>query len=563
MFSMKPGYLIKSLSLAIVLILMMTTLNLGTFAAKPITITPVTITTADIVKTLAPGEVFQFEVVAKYGSSKVLNWSSSDNLVKVSTTPVLKKNIIISEKAIYSFVNTTPGTYDEWVKVTDGNYKVDTLAATITVLDNSTANNPPDATDLMLSTNEDQVISGTISATDPDEDTLTMSITSAPANGSASINGMTVTYTPALNFSGLDAFMVTVSDGNGGTDTAAVSVTVNPVDDPPLAADDSASTLENTPITINVLNNDTDIDGGEKTITAITNLQNGTTNLNSDQTVTFIPTSDVVGTGSFEYTLNGGSTALVTVTITESAPQPLKYVALGDSIPYGYYYTDLWNYLGGGTDTDSYAEQLARSLGVTSIDFFDASVSGYNTVEVFDQIDTISAQISAADIITLCVGANDIMDAASRTLSGLQKYNINWSVANTGRDSFELYWPQVIDKIETLNPDVTLVVMTIYNPYRLTDSYYNLVDPYFSASSGADLGLNYIIENTMSLEDTAWGNLLAEGFDYRVADVYEAFNTHINKDSLTGFYRSFCDPHPNQLGQNVIYQAHIELLGDF
>jgi hypothetical protein len=112
------------------------------------------------------------------------------------------------------------------------------------------------------------------------------------------------------------------------------------------------------------------------------------------------------------------------------------------------------------------------------------------------------------------------MDAAGRGTSGLLKYDINWSVADAGRDNFELYWPQVIDKIENLNPDVTLVVMTIYNPYRLTDSYFNLVDPYFSASSGTDLGLNYIIENTMSLDNSIWGNKLADGFKYRVADVY-------------------------------------------
>ena len=279
--------------------------------------------------------------------------------------------------------------------------------------------------------------------------------------------------------------------------------------------------------------------------------------------MTFTPTQDFVGTGSFQYSLNGGSTALVTVTITGSEPQPLKYVALGDSIPYGYYYTSLINYWGGGTDTDSYVEQLARSVGVASVDFFDASVSGYNTVEVFNQIDSISAQISAADVITLCVGANDIMDAAGRSFTGLLKYDINWTVAAAGRDSFEFYWPKVIDKIEFLNPDVTLVVMTIYNPYRLTDTFYNQVDPYFSASSETDLGLNYIIRNTMSMDNSAWGDLLPEDFDYRVADVYTAFNTHTNKDSLTGFYRSFCDPHPNQLGQTVIFNEHLKLMGDF
>lgn len=557
---MKPGYLMKSLSLAIVLILIMTTLNMGVYAAKPGTITPVTITTLPFTQTLAADENYQFEVVAKYGTSKELTWEeTSGHLRLVEVIDIYKKSVIISEKAVYSFENPGPGTYVEDVTVTDGNNKIATLEVTFIVEGSPTTNNPPAANNLSLTTNEDQSISGTISASDPDGDALTASITSAPANGSASIDGMIVTYTPALDFNGSESFEVTVSDSKGGTDTALVSITVTPVDDPPAAVNDSASTIKNDSVTIDVLANDTDIDGGAKTITAVTDPQNGSVILNEDQTVTFTPTPDVVGTGSFEYTLNGGSTALVTVTITGSEPQPLKYVALGDSIPYGYYYTSLWNYLFGGTDTDSYAEQLARALGVASVDFFDASVSGYNTVEVYNQINTIIDEISAADVITLCVGANDIMDAAGRGTTGLLKYDINWSVADAGRDSFELYWPQVIDRIETLNPDVTLVVMTIYNPYRLTDSYFNLVDPYFSASSGADFGLNHIIENTMSLDNSAWGNKIADNFNYKVADVYDAFNAHTNKDSLTGFYRSFCDPHPNQLGQNVIFEEHMKL----
>jgi lysophospholipase L1-like esterase len=557
---MKPGYLMKSLSLAIVLILLLTTLNLGVYAAKPGTTTPVTITTLPFTKTLAAGEDFEFEVVAKYGTSKEpLIWTDSDNLTQKSLSFIYKKAVVISEKAVYTFTNPGPGTHVEVVTVTDGSSKSATLTVTFIVEGGSTTNNPPVANDLSLSTDEDQSVFGTISATDPDGDTLTASITSAPSNGSASIDGMIVTYTPALNFNGSDAFEVTVSDGKGGSDPAMVSITVAPVDDPPTAVNDSASTMENTSVIIDVLTNDTDIDGGAKTITAVSNPQNGSVTLNADQTVTFTPTPDVVGTGSFEYTLSGGSNALVTVTITGSTPQPLKYVALGDSIPYGYYYTSLWNYLFGGTDTDSYAEQLARALGVASVDFFDASVSGYNTVEVYNQINTIIDEISAADVITLCVGANDIMDAAGRGTTGLLKYDINWSVADAGRDSFELYWPQVIDRIETLNPDVTLVVMTIYNPYRLSDTYFNLVDPYFSASSGADLGLNHIIENTMSLDNSTWGNKIADNFKYKVADVYDAFNAHVNKDSLTGFYRSFCDPHPNQLGQNVIFEEHMKL----
>ncbi len=238
-------------------------------------------------------------------------------------------------------------------------------------------------------------------------------------------------------------------------------------------------------------------------------------------------------------------------------------MALGDSIPSGTYYRSLWDYLGGGTDTYSYVEQFADYLNVESGNFIDASISGNNTVDVFNQIDQMSATISEADVITLCVGANDIMDAASRGWSGLNKYDIDWNVADQGRANFELYWPQVIDGIEELNPDVTLIVMTIYNPYRITDDYYDLVDPYFSGDQG-DFGLNHIIEFTMDLDNSGslWAkDLIADNFNYNVVDIYDAFNSNPDKDSLTGFYDSFCDPHPNQSGQNFIFEEHVDVFG--
>ena len=70
-----------------------------------------------------------------------------------------------------------------------------------------------------------------------------------------------VTYTPDPNFNGTDTFTYQVCDDDGNCDTATVTVTVNDVNDPPVANDDSATTDEDTPVTIDILDNDTDIDG--------------------------------------------------------------------------------------------------------------------------------------------------------------------------------------------------------------------------------------------------------------------------------------------------------------
>ncbi|OOC11734.1 hypothetical protein BM451_20070, partial [Dickeya dadantii] len=78
----------------------------------------------------------------------------------------------------------------------------------------------------------------------------------------------TLTYTPNANFNGSDTISYTVSDGHGGTATATVAVTITPVNDAPVAANDSATTAEDTPVTVNVLSNDSDVDGDSLTVTA-------------------------------------------------------------------------------------------------------------------------------------------------------------------------------------------------------------------------------------------------------------------------------------------------------
>ncbi|MHA2879822.1 cadherin-like domain-containing protein, partial [Vibrio campbellii] len=65
---------------------------------------------------------------------------------------------------------------------------------------------------------------------------------------------------PADNFNGEATISYTVSDGEL-EDSAEVSVTVNPVNDAPVANDDNVVTDEDTPVTIDVLPNDTDVDG--------------------------------------------------------------------------------------------------------------------------------------------------------------------------------------------------------------------------------------------------------------------------------------------------------------
>ena len=93
------------------------------------------------------------------------------------------------------------------------------------------------------------------------------------------------------------------------------------VNDPPVAVDDSATTPENTAVTIDVLNNDSDADGDTLTVDSVTQGAHGSV-INNDDDVTYTPDSGFSGTDSFTYTVsdgNGGTdTATVTVTVIKT-----------------------------------------------------------------------------------------------------------------------------------------------------------------------------------------------------------------------------------------------------
>jgi hypothetical protein len=113
--------------------------------------------------------------------------------------------------------------------ISDGRGGTDSATVSVTV---TSANADPVAANDTAVTDQDTAVVIPVLAndSDPDGDALTVTGASAP-NGSVAINpNGTLTYTPAAGFSGTDTIGYAISDGNGGTDTATVSVTVNAVE---------------------------------------------------------------------------------------------------------------------------------------------------------------------------------------------------------------------------------------------------------------------------------------------------------------------------------------------
>ena len=228
-------------------------------------------------------------------------------------------------------------------EVSDGNGGTDTAEVCIEVLPDdgspttlepdapeppAPANQGPDALDDANSTRVDVSVSGTVAEndTDPDGDTLTYSLAESALNGAVALaNDGSYTYTPNAGFLGVDTFSYTVSDGNGGTDVAVVTVNIEPelvvdpppeppvVVDPPAvnqnpdAIQDFNATDHNTAVSGRVLCNDVDPDGDALSVTLLTPPTNGSVAVRPDGSYDYIPNEGFTGTDTFEYEVSDGN----------------------------------------------------------------------------------------------------------------------------------------------------------------------------------------------------------------------------------------------------------------
>jgi hypothetical protein len=187
------------------------------------------------------------------------------------------------------------------------------------------ANRAPVAGDDSAVTDEDVSVSISLldNDSDPDGDPLTLESVGSAYVGTVQYLDGSVTYTPSPNWYGSDSFTYTVVDGRGGSDTATVRITVLAVNDPPVALDDTATTPFETPMTIDVLANDSDVEGNALTVTEASSGAGGWTSI-SGGGVTYVPNSGFSGADSFTYTVSDGQggSAIATVTVQVQDPPP-------------------------------------------------------------------------------------------------------------------------------------------------------------------------------------------------------------------------------------------------
>jgi len=201
------------------------------------------------------------------------------------------------------------------------------------------ANQPPIAVDDVATTEENSSVSIDVLANDSDLDGDEVSFQGIPSStasgGLVSLNGGTIVYAPVVNFVGTDSFSYTIGDGNGGISSATVTVTVESVNEAPIASDDTATTTEGLPVSIRVLDNDSDPDGVVIELNTfvrttanggtIARENNGTPGNLTDDSLVYTPANGFTGTDSFRYTISDAQdtdTATVIVTVLESIGGP-------------------------------------------------------------------------------------------------------------------------------------------------------------------------------------------------------------------------------------------------
>lgn len=351
----------------------------------------------------------------------------------------------------------------------NGLVTVTASATTTCEIKNTFTNNAPAVQDLNIVTNEDTPISDVLLGSDIDLDSILYAILTSPISGLLpGFNSGTgdFTYTPDLNFNGSDSFTYKASDAYSSSVTGTVSITVNSVNDAPVANGDADSTDEDVPLTtIDVLANDTDVDGDALSVSAVdsTSVGGGTVVDNGDGTFDYTPAPDFSGPDTFNYTVsdgNGGTdTAVVTIMVSSTNDAP---VADDDS-----YSTDEDTLLTvsapGVLDNDSDTENdpltavldtdvSNGTLALNSDGSFDYTPdSDFNGTDSF----TYKANDGNADsgVVTVTIDVDDVNDApvaVGQSISTTQNISLPGVLGATDVDGDSLTYATTTDPVNGL-----------------------------------------------------------------------------------------------------------------
>ncbi len=224
------------------------------------------------------------------------------------------------------------------------------------------------------------------------------------------------------------------------------------------------------------------------------------------------------------------------------------YLALGDSIATG----TLHHF----ARVTSYTEHLYHMLGRRDrrTRMVNLAQDGDTTRELLYKLGQgwYQSWVRRADLITLSIGGNNLMRAAS--IPGFTSICV--PRANAGVRAFCSDWEKIVAQLRSLNPNCVLVVMTVYDPYDRSQS--------LGGGYAADRGLRTLAERYLgqingTIESQCQGR-------YLIADIHSLFDrfSYGGMGRVASLYSSglyiLRNPHPTPYGHWLIARAHADVI---
>ena len=346
--------------------------------------------------------------------------SEDDDLTFSIVSPPENGEVVINENtATYYPSNNYDGVDSFTFLANDGFSNSNIATISITVI---SENDAPVTADSDATTDEDSSVEIVLTATDTDSETFTYSIVTSPSNGSVSISGSTATYTPETDYNGSDSFTFIANDGESDSNTATVSLTINSVNDAPVADEQSVTTDEDQVINITLTASDVENDSLTYSIASDNGAVNGGVFL-SGSNAEFTPDTDFNGIASFTFLAYDGSSYSETTTIT------ITVNAINDA-PVSV------------DDSSSTSENISVDIELTATDIEDdnltysvVSSATNGSVSISDSIATYTptSDFSGSDSFTF--KANDGNEDSNISTISITVSNVNIApVANAGND---------------------------------------------------------------------------------------------------------------------------------
>jgi hypothetical protein len=295
----------------------------------------------------APSAKNDVATVETGSSATVVDLLSNDTDTEGDTLTVTKVNAALQGTVVLTdgVVTYTPATdftgSDSFSYTISDGTDTATATAIITV---SASNITPVATDdditsttTIYEDSRNNKIDVTSNDTDADDDTLSIVSATKPDHGTASVRSGAVFYEPDDDYYGSDSFTYTIDDGNGGQDSAVVTLTVTNKADAAVAVTDDLGDiiLGSKNNKVDLLSNDTDADGDSDVIeiTEVGDAKYGSVSL-VNGSVYYTPGS-VTGTDIFTYTITGGDEATVKANVVAANSEATGSVIISGAVQTG------------------------------------------------------------------------------------------------------------------------------------------------------------------------------------------------------------------------------------